>query len=225
MPIAVNKNITIITYWYILKIYYGSSEGTILLTVNCFSELFIINAGVKQGGKLSSYLFGKLIDDLIKNCIAAKAGALIHNINVCIIVCSDDILVIIPNEHHLQKLLNICCEYGEMWKIKFNSLKSNIIEFGDQFFENSKFYLNKRIIPKVEKLKYLGVFINKNLDFDLLANEKFLNLQKLIFSLLFLGLKQFCISPSLQSLYKTYCMSQFTYALETTTLLNGTSDY
>ena len=94
-----------ITFCYILKIYYDSSEGTILLTVNCFSELFIINVGVKQGGKLSSYLFGKLIDDLIKNCIAAKAGALIPNIIVCMTVYADDILHISPNDHHLQKLL------------------------------------------------------------------------------------------------------------------------
>ena len=71
------------------------------MTANCFSELFIINVGVKQGGKLSSYLFGKLIDDLIKNCIAAKAGALFHNLNVCMIVYADDILLISPNDHHL----------------------------------------------------------------------------------------------------------------------------
>ena len=128
-------------------------------------------------------------------------------------------------KHHLQKL-HICGVYGAMWKIKFNSLKSNIIEFGDQFFENSDFYLIKRIIPKFEKLKYLGVFINKNLDFDLLANEKFLNVQKSIFSLSFLGFKPFGISPLLQSfIYKTYCLSQFIYALETTTLLKGTRDY
>ena len=94
-----------ITFWYILKIYYDSPEGTILLTVNCFNELFIINAGVKKGGKISSYLFGKLIDDLIKNCIAAEAGALFHNINVCFIVYVDDILLISHNDHHLQKLL------------------------------------------------------------------------------------------------------------------------
>ena len=61
------------------------------------------------------------------------------------IVYADDILLISPNDHHLQKLLNICGEYGEMWKIKFISLKSNIIEFGDQFFENSDFYPNKLI--------------------------------------------------------------------------------
>ena len=215
-----------ITFWYILKIYYDSSQGTILLADNYYSELFLINVGVKQGGKLSSYLFGKLVDDLIKKCIAAKAGALIRNINVCIIVYADDILLLSSNDYQLQTLLNICGEYGKMWKIKFNSNKSNVIEFGKQFFNNYEFYLNKQIIPKVEKLKYLGVFIDKNLDFDLLATEKFLNVQKSIFSLSFLGLKPFGISPFLQSfIYKTYCLSQFTYALETTTLLKGTRDY
>ena len=215
-----------ITFWFILKIYYDSSEGTILMMDNCLSELFKINVGVKQGGYLSPPLYGKLIDDLIKLCINAKSGALLKSINTCIIVYADDILLISPNDHQLQKLLDICGNYGDMWKIKFNSLKSNIIEFGNQFFEYSNFYLNNRVIPKVDLLKYLGVFVNKNLDFDTLASEKFLNVQKSIFSLSFLGLKPSGISPFLQSfIYKTYCLSQFTYALETTTLLKGTRDY
>ena len=47
-----------------------------------------------------------------------------------------------------------------------------------------------------------------------------------MFSLSFLGLKPSGISPFLQSfIYKTYCLSQFTYALEKTTLLKGTRDY
>ena len=94
-----------ITFWYILKIYYDSSEGTILLADDCFSQLFPINVGVKQGGKLSSYLFGKLVDDLIKKCIAAKAGALIRNINVCIIVYADDILLHAKSVQQLKSMI------------------------------------------------------------------------------------------------------------------------
>ena len=178
-------------------------------------ELFDINVGVKQGGMISPDLFGNLIDDLINECIAAQIGALCYKMNICIIVYADDILLISPNDYHLQKLLDICAAYGNMWKIKFNSQKSNIIEFGKQFFEYSEFYLNKVSIPKVEKLKYLGVFIDKNLDFNLLASEKFKNVQKSIFTLSFLGLKPSGLSPFLQAfIYKTYCLSQFTYALE-----------
>ena len=66
----------------------------------------------------------------------------------------------------------------------------------------------------------------KNLDFDSIANEKFKNVQKAIFSLDYLGLKPFGISPTLQAfIYKTYCLSQFTYALETTTLIKKTREY
>ena len=117
-------------------------KAQILLADDCFSELFLINVEVKQGGKLPSYLFGKLVDGLIKKCISAKAGALIHKINTCIIVYANDILLISSNDYQLQNLLNICGEYGEMWRIKFNSNKSNIIEFGNQFYNNYDFYLN-----------------------------------------------------------------------------------
>ena len=42
----------------------------------------------------------------------------------------------------------------------------------------------------------------------------------------FLGLKPMGVSPDLQAfIYKTYCLSTFTYGLETTTLLKTTRDY
>ena len=215
-----------LSLWAILKLYYDSSLGTLPTSSSStpiYFDPFIINVGVKQGGILSPFLFSDLIDDLITICINAKIGAVFNNINVSIIVYADDILLISPNDDHLQKLLNICSDFGS---IIFNSKKSNIIEFGPQFFSFSQFYLNNLIIPKVNKLKYLGVFIDKSLDFDLLANEKFKNVQKSIFSLSYLGLKPSAISPHLQAfIYKTYCLSQFTYALETTTLRKKTRDY
>ena len=69
--------------------------------------------------------YNKLITDLMSKCINQKMGALLHNINTCIIVYADDILLISPNDYQLQKLLDICGTYGEMWRIKFNLLKSN----------------------------------------------------------------------------------------------------
>ena len=121
-----------ISLWIILKLYYDSSKGTIMIDpLNLiFSDLFVINSGVKQGGILSPYLFDAFADDLIIKCINSKLGALFKLLNVCIIVYADDILLISPNDLHLQKLLNICAEYGELWKIKFNPIISNIIEAG-----------------------------------------------------------------------------------------------
>ena len=52
------------------------------------------------------------------------------------------------------------------------------------------------------------------------------NVQKSTFSLSFLGLKPGEISPFLQSfIYKTFCLTQFTYALETTNLSVPTREY
>ena len=62
-------------------------------------------------------------------------------------------ILISPNDYQFQKLLDIRGKYGERWGINFNPLKSNTIEFGDQFFDNSEFYLNNIIFPKVDLLK------------------------------------------------------------------------
>ena len=71
------------TLWYILKIYYDSSQGTTDLGSRILSELFPITVGVKQAGILSpSLFFENKIDELIYACIKEDIGARINNINV-----------------------------------------------------------------------------------------------------------------------------------------------
>ena len=68
--------------------------------------------------------------------------------------------------------------------------------------------------------------IDSSLNFNENAIEKFINVQKKVFSLSFLGLKPNTIPPHLQSfIYKTYCLSQFTYGLESSVLNKDTRDY
>ena len=206
--------------------YYDLSKGVITLNDFSLSELIEINCGVKQGGILSPFLFNVYINDLIEECINARLGALIGNLNVSIIVYADDILLMSPIDSHLRILLKICTKYGNLWRIKFNPLKSNIIKFGQHKNSNGSFLLNGLPLTITNKIKYLGVEIENQLDFDLTALNKFKNVQKSIFSLSFIGLKPLAVSPMLQSfLYKTYCLSQFTYALETTTLKKKTREY
>ena len=212
--------------WYILKIYYDSSKGPIDIGDGLLSDMFTISFGVKQGGILSPFLFHAYIDELIYYCTDANIGAIFNKVNVSIIVYADDIILLSSIDSHLQKLLNICNNYSKIWRLNFNSNKSNIVEFGKQFFKNSKFYLNDKIIPKTDKITYLGVIIDNKLDFNANTIEKFSNVQKAIYSLSFLGLRPNSISPHLQSfIYKTYCLSQFTYGLETTVLNKETRDY
>ena len=79
---------------------------------------------------------------------------------------------------------------------------------------------------KSNKIEYLDIDIPTNLDFDSIAIKKFSKVQQAIFSLSYLGLKNCQISPFLQSfIYKTYCLSQFTYGLGTITLNSKTKEY
>ena len=117
------------------------------------------------------------------------------------------------------KILETCSDYGKERLIKFNSHKSKIVEFGKQIIQNNAFKMGDSEIPIVEEITYLGVILNKNLNFDTLSREKFKSVLKSIFSLSFLGLKPKAISPFLQAfIHKTYCLSLYTYSLETTAL-------
>ena len=214
------------TYWFLLKKYYDSSEGIIPSNDPSNPNTFIINCGVKQGGILSPYLFNLFINDLIEECIKANLGAIFNEVSIPIIVYADDIILISPVDAHLQKLLDICNNYSHMWLIKFNPSKSHILQFGEPLFANYRFSLNNIPIEITDKIKYLGIEINNKLDFDKTTMEKFKGVSKAIFSLSYLGLTPNGVNPELRAfLYKTYCLSQFTYALETTTLKTSTRDY
>ena len=139
--------------WNLLKKYYDSSRGVILDEItNTFSDPFDIETGVKQGGHLSSYEYNVLVDNLIQIVTNMNIGAHIGVTNVSIIVYADDILIISPRSKHLQKILDICAEYGKKWLIKFNASKSKIIEFGNQIITNNSFQMNDNEIPIVDEI-------------------------------------------------------------------------
>ena len=119
---------------------------------------------------------------LIKFGEISYLGARINNINVSIIVYADDIILLSPVDSHLQRLLDICDEYSKFWKIKFNAKKSNIIEFGPQFFKNTSFYISNNLITKVYEITYLGAKINNKLNFNEISIEKFKEVQKSVSS-------------------------------------------
>lgn len=208
----------------ILKKYYDTSQGMIRLN-GVISSRFDIKCGVKQGGILSPYLFNFFINDLIEECIEKNIGAKFEQLNLSIIVYCDDILLISPIEKHLQILINICGEYGYSWGIKFNPDKSSFISFGNQIYNDTKFYINNNELKSTDCLKYLGITFNKKLDMNDFAIEKFKTVTKSFFSLNSFGLKPGGLNPFLQAyLYKTFCLSKFLYGLEIMTLNMGILD-
>jgi len=73
---------------------------------------FPILCGVPQGGILSPYLFAFYVDDLIARL--KQSGYRIHISQVffgCLLY-ADDIALLSPSCHGLQKLIDICSKFG-----------------------------------------------------------------------------------------------------------------
>jgi len=115
----------------------------VLLLINWYSKLhcavrwngfmgewFPIQCGVRQGGVLSPYLFSVYVSDLIFELRNSGSGAHIGKLFMGCVLYADDIVLMSPSCHGLQRLVRICEKYGLKWDIKFNPCKSQVITFG-----------------------------------------------------------------------------------------------
>ena len=77
------------------------------------------------------------------------------------VVYADDIVLLSVSCFGLQRLVDICGNYGTQWDIKFNS-KSQVIYFGLATRVLCGISLNGSIIASVDRVKYLGVYFERN---------------------------------------------------------------
>ena len=110
---------------------------------------------------MSPYLFSVYIDDLIKEL--RQSGHVIIHVGTVFVGCilyADDIVLLSGNCYGLQKMVDICSDYGIRFGIRFNSSKSQTTVFGGRSPPHFVVKLNEAPVPYVDTVKYLGVFIN-----------------------------------------------------------------
>ena len=116
---------------------------------------FPILCGVPQGGVLSPYLFAFYVDDLI--AWLKQSGYVIHISQVffgCLLY-ADDIALLSPSCHGLQKLIDIFSKFDSEWDIKFNPSKSQITTYTIQY--NTIQYKTYNA-PYVTKMLFVGAW-------------------------------------------------------------------
>jgi len=139
---------------------------------DCFSDIFYICSGVRQGGILSPLLFNVYVNIMITRLRSSDFGCKLHHYYVGCIMYADDLILISASIINLQCMLDICTFTSHELGIKFNGLKSNCIHIGPSRIKFKPVLLvDNQIISWSDKIKYLGVWIKSNFQFELDPSE------------------------------------------------------
>ena len=121
-----------------------------------YSHEYSIDIGILQGSVLSPLLYISFMDDL-PNKLREAGGFVLNEKIINSIIFADDISLIGQNKVHLQKLLDICDKHSKDNKYEFQPEKSEVMGLA----RNQIVKLSSNI-KKVNSIKYLGIWFNKN---------------------------------------------------------------
>jgi len=105
---------------------------------------------------LSPILFAVYVDDLIERLRVSGSGIYIGSLFYGCILYGDDIVLLSSSCYGLQKLLDICGNYGIEWDIKFNPGKSVACTFGGKSPSTGNVQLLYQQLQWSTQVKYLG---------------------------------------------------------------------
>jgi len=142
---------------YLLQNWYSNMQRRVKWN-NVLGDLFAVLCGVRQDGVLSPALFALYVDDLLSQLRDSSYGIYVGSLFVGCVFYADDIVLLSASCDGLQKLVNICGTYGDVWDIKFNPLENHTITFGGHNPCQCQIAIDDRSIPWVSKVKYLGVY-------------------------------------------------------------------
>jgi len=206
--------------WRALVHYYAVSVAY-LYNKNEASSIFKTTVGVKQGGPLSPRLFAIYVEDLIVELETSVFGAMIGNTKTGVLMFADDLIVLTESKENLQEMLKIVEKYCLKNEIKINAKKTQFIRFGgfDCQNESQSISLDGHRIKRVDKIEYLGVWIDSKLKSHGHIEEKTVSITNAFNALRNVGITEKDTSVSMKTfLYKVYCRPILFYGIENLTL-------
>ena len=154
---------------------YSRTENVIRINGE-FSRKFVSTKGVMQGNNLSPTIFNMYINGLLKEIQESNLGIRLEscpNEVINVLAYADDIVLLAETESDLQKLIDIVHEWGLKWRISVNHAKTKIIHFRKKNVVQTQkcFYIGDKMLEIVDSYKYLGIWIQCNLDASLTMNN------------------------------------------------------
>ena len=129
------------------------------------SKPFKGSNGVRQGGVISPVLFTVYMDRLVERLKQCNAGCWVGHKYFGTLIYADDIVLISPSLSGLQKMVNVCGEFGKENSINFNAKKSHCMYVGkDDTADLSDIMLNDKPLSWKLSAKHVGNIINQSLN-------------------------------------------------------------
>ena len=132
------------------------------------SSFFHTVNGVRQGGVLSPILFTLYIDVLLQRLQNCGAGCMVGCEYFGVLCYADDITLLSPTVLGLQKMLQICEQFGGEYNIKYNPKKTVCICFHAKpiQMDNIGVALYGKRLPWSNSAKHLGNIVRADLKDD-----------------------------------------------------------
>ncbi len=152
------------------------------------TEKFPVTRGVRQGDTLSPLLFNLGINPLIRRIDREYKGysmAQDINIRASILAYMDDLTLLSDDPKALDEMVNLVADFGNLTGLKMNAKKTQILTTkGNHQTEimqrNTKTMQDEKttIQENTKNVRYLGVVLNLNLDWEPAAEEMKKNVLK-----------------------------------------------
>jgi hypothetical protein len=123
--------VRILAFWY-------SNQSMCVKWGDLFSEKFYVSNGVRQGGILSPSLFNVYMDDLSKQLSSINTGCSIGGNLINHLGYADDMCLMTLTPGGMQKLLNVCRQYGVKHDVIYHKKKTVCMIFKPSCFKGIK---------------------------------------------------------------------------------------
>ena len=179
------------------------------------SAFYCLNAGVRQGGVLSPFLFAIFIDDIVGKVQSLNVGCYINNVFVGVFLYADDILLIAPSVYALQAMLSMCEQELIHIDMRLNSKKSVCIRFGNRFDKSCAPIVacDGLELSWVNTCRYLGIYFASSRQFKCSFDSCKKSFYK-SFNAVFGKIGRLASEDVTLSLIKAKCIPQVLYGIE-----------
>jgi hypothetical protein len=145
----------------LLKEWYRGQRSRVRFN-GCLSRWFMVERGVRQGGVLSPILYCVFIDSIVHRVRKGMRGIQIGDVQVCVLLFMDDIVLIGESVLDVQQGLDVCWECALACKFQFNADKCEWMVCGQVKDKDTVVYMGMEMLHKTQHFKYLGIWFSAN---------------------------------------------------------------